>query len=233
MTYTHAAGVRNRYLDFSAPILADNKAAGLIVKLTDGVPAIDGNSDLSGLKVLDVQGWAPTEDNLAIVSNGCTDAKFVDYEVVAPVSELANENDQALDALLKGQADALWIYADQAESYKCANAAADAPWDCTLWDGLGETFAYIQTGIFDWSRAGTTLSISKKGSGLADVLDPCIEAFLETESYYTICEKYGLTSDCFVNDFFPESAASVTPTYNLKTSELTSDCSSGYCKCPM
>jgi len=133
------------------------------VPLVDGVPTVNGSSNLDGLKVLDVSGWAPTADNLAIVTNQCTGEKFTGYDILVPSESTGQDNDDALRALLAGEADALWIYADQAESYSCASAPESAAWDCTLWDGLGINFAYIQTGIFDWSRAGTTLSISKKG----------------------------------------------------------------------
>lgn len=41
--------------------------------------------------------------------------------------------------------------------------------------GQPNGFAYIHTGLNEWSINGTTLAISKKGSGLADALNPCIE----------------------------------------------------------
>jgi hypothetical protein len=54
MTYTHTAGVRNRYLEFSKAILNDNKSAGILTRLEDGIPFINGLSNLGGLKVVDV-----------------------------------------------------------------------------------------------------------------------------------------------------------------------------------
>ena len=101
--------------------------------LVDGEPTIDGNSNLDGLKVLDVSGWAPTADNLAIVTNPCTGEKFEGYDIFAPSISTGQDNDDALNALLAGEADALWIYTDQAEQYSCANAPEMASWDCTLW----------------------------------------------------------------------------------------------------
>lgn len=230
MTYTHTGGVRNRYMEFSSPILSDNKAAGILTRLENGVPVIDGNSDLSGVKVADVVGWAPTADNLAIVTNKCTGEPFAGYELISP----DGENDGALQALLDGTVDAVWIYTDQAENYSCANTPEpdEAAWDCSLWDGLGTDFAFVQTGIFEWSVAGTTLSMSKKGSGVPEVLNPCIEAFLETESYYDLCVDYNLVNSCFSNDFFPAGEMLEEPVYNLPTNELTTDCSEGYCSCP-
>eukprot|EP00588_Corethron_pennatum_P017662 CAMPEP_0194303604 /NCGR_PEP_ID=MMETSP0171-20130528/1447_1 /TAXON_ID=218684 /ORGANISM="Corethron pennatum, Strain L29A3" /LENGTH=357 /DNA_ID=CAMNT_0039054563 /DNA_START=71 /DNA_END=1144 /DNA_ORIENTATION=- len=231
MTYTHTAGVRNRFLDFSAPILSANKAAGIITRLKDGVPVISGSSDLSGVKVADVLGWAPTADNLAIVTNTCTGEKFSGYEIVKPKEVTGNENQDALLSLLNGDADALWIYADQAYNYGCANKSDSDTHDCTLWDGLGTEFAYIHSGMFDFVRAGTTLAMSKKGSGLPEVLDPCIESFLKTESYYELCEKYEQTKGCFPNEFFPAGADSEKTEYNTPPNELPSGCIGGYCGC--
>lgn len=55
-----------------------------------------------------------------------------------------------------------------------------------MWDQLGKDFAYIQIGSFEFAINGTTLSISKFGSGLPEILNPCISAFLPTEEYYEI-----------------------------------------------
>ncbi len=52
-----------------------------------------------------------------------------------------------------------------------------------MWSKFGTEFAYVQTGIYDYMDAGTTLAISKKGSGLSDTLNPCINEFIETEAY--------------------------------------------------
>jgi hypothetical protein len=64
MTYTHTKGVRNRFGEFSHSILENNKPAGLLTRLVDGKPILDPNSDLSGVKIADVTGWAPTIDGL-------------------------------------------------------------------------------------------------------------------------------------------------------------------------
>ena len=48
------------YLDFSAPILNHNKAAGFMVRLdANGDPLVSPNSDLSDQTIVDVSGWAP------------------------------------------------------------------------------------------------------------------------------------------------------------------------------
>ena len=232
MTYTHTAGVRNRYLEFSNAILDDNKSAGILTRLdADGNPVINGLSNLNGIKVVDVPGFAPTEDNLAIITNICTGESFADYEIIKPTTTTDQENDDALRTLLSGDADVMWVYADQAETFKCKNSDENSPWDCTLWDGLGTTFAYIQTGIQGWTHHGTTLAISKLGSGLADALNPCVTELIETETYYELCKKYDIVDQCFMNEFFPEREVNIQ-TYGIATNELTTDCSSGYCSCP-
>merc|ERR1712232_969202 len=60
ITYSHTRGVRNDHADFGYGILDINKAAGLLSLLESGNPKVDGNSDLTGLTVVDVGGWAPT-----------------------------------------------------------------------------------------------------------------------------------------------------------------------------
>ena len=118
--YTHAYGVRNRYLEFSKPILKDNKAAGILTRLNaDGTPVISGFSNLKGVKVVDVIGFAPTADNLAIVTNPCTGEKFMDYEIVAPSETTDFPNDDALKALLNGEGDAMWVCKYQLVDLNC------------------------------------------------------------------------------------------------------------------
>lgn len=113
MTYTHTAGVRNRYLEFSNAILDDNKSAGILTRLdADGNPVINGLSNLNGIKVVDVPGFAPTEDNLAIITNLCTGESFADYEIIKPTTTTDQENDDALRTLLSVDADVMWVYAE-------------------------------------------------------------------------------------------------------------------------
>ena len=125
-----------------------------------------------------------------------------------------------------------YIDADQAASYKAAcDIDSNQEWDCDLWSKFGTDFAYVQTGIYDYMESGTTLAISKKGSGLADTLNPCIEAFIKTKSYKDLCTKYDMEGACFQNEFFDKSDKEVMP-YSLPTNELTTSCSDGYCPCP-
>jgi len=96
ITYTHTAGSRNRFIEFSWGVLKANKPAGLMVMLKpDGTPKISPDSTLDGLKVVDVTGWAPTNDGLALVENKCTGKRFSGYEVINPPNA-DNNNDAAM-----------------------------------------------------------------------------------------------------------------------------------------
>ena len=86
--------------------------------------------------------------------------------------------------------------------------------------------------MYGWARNGTTLTVSKIGSGVPELVNPCIAAFLETEEYYNICEKNGLVDDCFHNKYFPEDVQTDDKLYEMSTSELTTTCAEGYCPCP-
>ena len=88
-----------------------------------------------------------------------------------------NPNDVALAMLMDKTVDAVWIYADHAEKYQCDDKRIDS-WNCDLWDGFGTDFAYIHTGMFEHATNGTTLAMTKKGSGINDILNPCIDKFM-------------------------------------------------------
>ena len=45
-----------------------------------------------------------------------------------------------------------------------------------------------------------------------------IEKLIETETYATICEKWGLTEDCFANDYLNQTG--VVPIYNKRVAVL-------------
>jgi hypothetical protein len=107
-SYVQTAGVRNRYLEFSLPILADVAPAGILTRLENGVPVVDGNSDLSNVTVVDVIGFAPPDDNLALVTNQCTGQKFTNYNIIGPDTVSNFPPDDALKTLLAGNADAMW-----------------------------------------------------------------------------------------------------------------------------
>jgi hypothetical protein len=226
MTYTHTQGIRNEYADFSFGILEVNKAAGLLTKLVDGAPKVTGYDDLAGKTVVDVGGWAPTADGLGYVRNKCTDQMYSsDYTLL-----VGKDNDESLTLLLNGTADAMFVYADQAYNYQCKEGV-EATWNCSLWEGFGTKYAYVQTGQFGYTVNGTTLALTKKGSGVAEKVNPCLARFMETEEYHDICVKYELTDSCYQNAFFT-SGDLEKKEYNKPTDEHMSDCSNGYCPCP-
>ena len=93
-------------------------------------------------------------------------------------------------------------------------------------------FAYIQTGLDQWSVNGTTLAISKKGSGLAAVLNPCIDKIVQSPEYMSVCEKYW-GDDASTYCIGGADAATknfVDETMDAKSEEKT--CADGYCPCP-
>jgi len=247
MTYTHATGKRNRYLEFTNSWAKPNKPAGLIVKLVDGKPAISGDDDLNGRIIVDVTGWAPTADTLNFVVNKCTNERYKGFKIVQgddltldDPSKAKGANDRALLAVLEGKADAMWIYGDQAQNYQCSHGTEEDGWNCELWSGFGKTFAYVQSGMFGWMHNGTTIAMSKKGSGVAAFLDKCFESFRQTQSYYEVCAKehhgHSQLTTCIPNQYFysdphyHEWDVEHMP-YMFATSEQPTGCSTGYCTC--
>lgn len=230
MTYTHTIGERPRQLEFSHAILDENKPVGIITRLdAAGNPIVSPSSDLEGVTVIDVVGWAPTKDGLQLTRNPCTGNHFSGFTIVEPSMSTADANDDALRALLHGEGDALYIYSDQAAEYQCGPGALE-PWDCDLWAGFGVNFTYIHTGLTGHEINGTTLSISKGGSNLISILNSCIDKYILTESYYQDCLDYNLTFSCFKNSYFP-SANTTTPDYFHTTDMQSGPCTSGYCAC--
>ena len=160
-------------------------------------------------------------------------------------------NDRALLAVLEGQADAMWIYGDQADNYRCPPGEKREGWNCDLWSMFGKHFAYIQVGMYTWMHNGTTFAFSKKGSGLNDLLNPCIDSFLRTETFYDTCKfnhnDHNQLQACLPNKYFETDANYVKPedqknnmtyVFNRPFSFATRDmvaaghnCSTGYCNC--
>jgi len=237
MTYTHTKGVRNEFADFSYGILEVNKAAGLLTMLDEnGAPKVNGHDDLKGKKVVDVAGWAPTADGLDFVVNKCTGKpNDVGYELLV-ADGAANNNQLALDMLFEGKADVMFVYADQAYNYKkvCKKSGAQGvTWDCDKWNKFGKKFAYVQTGQFGYVNNGTTLALAKKGSGVVELLNPCLDKFMKTKEYFEVCDKYDKLDTCYRNEFFPPKGEVHEKEYNKATDEHAekTDCSSGYCPC--
>lgn len=82
MSYTHTKGVRNRYLEFTHAII-EKGAAGILTRLdNEGVPIVTSMSDLDGVKIVDISGWAPTSDGIEFVKNDCTGNLYSGYEML-------------------------------------------------------------------------------------------------------------------------------------------------------
>merc|ERR1719464_395090 len=237
MTFTNIKGVRNDYMEFSNSILSGtSKPAGLIVKLNaDGLPEIvDGMDDLCGKLVVDVKGWAPTADTIAFVENKCLGELYSDGLHIIPNWEGANNNEEALKMVMDGTVDAMYVDADQGYYYKkMCDEDPNQEWTCDLWSKFGEDFAYVQTGQFGYIVNGTTLAMAKKGSGVAEAVNPCLQRFMETKEYYDMCVKHGVVDICFPNSYFPESNETdhEEHPYFLETDEHTTGCEDGYCSC--
>lgn len=231
MTYIHTH-IRDGLAEFSAAMLDDNKAAGLLTMLDEnGNPMVTGMSDLKGKTLIDVAGWAPSADALNFVTNQCTGQKYSQdiNVVVAEIDEPNdNPNDVAMQMLHDGEGDAIFLMADSAKTYEYC--PTDAVWNCTLWSGFGTQHAYVQSGQFGYVKNGTTFAISKKGSGIREVLSPCMSAYMASIEYYRICSKYNIVDKCYKNNFFDDDARSV-PVYDKPTSDQFGDCSDGYCPC--
>jgi hypothetical protein len=252
MTYTHAAGVRNRYMEFSNSWAIPNKPSGLIVKLdADGKQVgFDGGSNLNGKTIVDVTGWAPTAETLYFVKNQCNQEAFSGFTVIqgddvalTDATGLKGPNDKALKAVLEGKADGMFIYGDQAANYQCKAGETQEGWDCAMWGGFGTTFAYAQSGMFAWMHNGTTISMSKKGSGVADFLDTCFESFRSTKEFHTVCATehgnpaHSQLLTCIPNDHIKADSHYKALTvdhdpYMFPTKDHPAGCATGYCGCP-
>ena len=111
-----------------------------------------------------------------------------------------------------------------------ADCNEESDWDCTLWEDFGTGFAYVQSGQPSYSINGTTLALSRPGSGIREILRPCLQEFMQTKEYHEICQKYDITNQCFPNKYFSEEDVARNP-YQLETNEQTGDCSDGFCSC--
>lgn len=257
MTYTHAAGTRNRYLEFSNSWAKLNKPSGLITKLVGGVPHIKGSDTLAGKTIVDVTGWAPTADTLYFVKNQCTDDKYQGFTIVQgddvtlpdngsyPASMASGPNDKALLAVLNGLADAMWVYGDQAMNYHCAAGETKEGWNCNLWNKFGTDFAYVQSGMYAWMHNGTTVAISKKGSGVAAMLDTCLDSFMQTKEFLNTCKiehgspphsqiKTCIPNEHFFSDPYYKADNISEEPYMFPTKDMKDgghSCSTGYCHC--
>lgn len=228
--YTHAKGERALSLEFSHSILGGLKTAGLLVRLIDGKPEIaPTQTDLSMFKVGDVSGWAPTPDTMTFNTNRCTGSKFKVDSVLRPSG--GDGNVAGVNALLAKEIDVLYMYADQ--FYNFAKSGTDE--EKSLATGLGKDFAFIHTGLNEWSYNGTTLTISKRGSGLADIVNPCIAKIVKTKEYAEMCESWWPPNVCIKNAYSTiDPNAPAVQFYDVPMNERPSDgkkCADGYCSC--
>lgn len=221
VAYTHTKGERGLSLDFTYSVLGDKKTAGILTRLVDGVPIVSPSTvDYTGVKLGDVTGWAPTADTFVYNKNYCVEGapNFMKGDPI--IFPEANGNAAAIKALKNGTYDALYIYSDQIAQLKTD------PEQAYLAEGFGTDMAYIQTGLNLWSYNGTTFAISKRGSGLSNALDPCIDKVVRTPEYKTICEKYFEPTSCI-------GGSDEVLFYDYKMSERTDSltCADGYCTC--
>lgn len=224
--YTHTKGERGLSLEFTDAILGGKKRAGILTRLVNGKPVISPRtSDFTNVKIGDVAGWAPTPDTFKYNINSCTGKQFKGANLLTAGED---GNEAAVNALLDGTFDALYLYADQLNNF--ATTGTDA--EKALAAGLGTQFAYIHTGLNDWSYNGTTLAISKRGSGLKEVLNPCIEKVVATQEYTTMCESYWSPSTCIQNEFSTSSGPTSYWYDDLMNARTDSkSCKDGYCTC--
>jgi len=240
--YTHTKGERGLSLEFTHSILGQLKSAGIMTRLENGKPVISPKTvDFSGLKMGDVAGWAPTTDTFSLVQNRCVEGEPYFKPPTSWYKMPTDGNAAALTALKNKSIDGLYIYADQAEQF--INSASTTEADKEAIEGLGTEFAYIHLGLSGWSYNGTTLAISKRGSGLAAVLNPCIATVSQTKEYTKVCEKYFSPSQCIQNQFssqgLPRPGASGQTTgpgrmfYDEPDNARTDSykCANGYCTC--
>jgi hypothetical protein len=231
MTYTHLFGARERIFEFThAWTEAASKASGLITRLVDGKPVISPTSLLTGVKVVDVTGFAPTADLIGAAKNDCvTDTPIFDLPGITFVNPAGDGNYEAMKVLKAGDADVLWVYAEQAEDCMADLSASG----CENWDGFGTEYAFIHMGLIVQNN-GTTVAMSKKGSGLGDLLNPCIQTVLGTKKYQELCQAGGHPVDmkCFKNSFFSDEdpVKSVYATMQAARTD-SKTCSDGYCTC--
>lgn len=239
MTYTHLKGLRPRMGHFSYAItMPSSQPSGLIVKLKDGKPMFSGTSDLNGATIVDVAGYAPTPDTFANVQNWCQGGAFFSKNVtfVAP-SDIGNK---AAMKVFKERADVqlMYVYGDQADDCAGTNFAGD----CEGWEGLGTEYAYLHIGLSP-NVNGTTICYGKKNSGVYELVNPCIQAVMETKDYRDLCNAPLRPPDqmstnmaaCYPNSFWTEEdyAKQTVGIYTKKQAERTDSktCADGYCTC--
>lgn len=111
-TYTH---LRRESLDFGHAYTL-KQPGGILTRLDEkGDPVVTAGSNLDGVKVGLVGGWATDLASLRFIKNGCTDENFSGYIPVTPDDPNAGP-DAAMKALLAGEVDVVYTYADLLDS---------------------------------------------------------------------------------------------------------------------
>jgi hypothetical protein len=98
--------------------------------------------------------------------------------------------------------------------------------------------------MFGWMHNGTTVAISKKGSGVKELLDPCISRFMQTRTFLDTCKlehgspPHSQINSCVPNQYFADDPAYTPATvssspYMFPTSQMAGHqtCATGYCMC--
>lgn len=237
-TYTNTF-LRQTSVQFGASY-TQGRPAGILTRLdAGGQPVVSPSSNLDGVTVAVVGGWATNQESLRYIVNDCTDALFSGFSTVTPAD--ANFGpDAAVRALLDGTVDAVYLYASTIEDRSNPDACALPGCDLSLYqDRLGTDYAFIHTGIYDYQANGTTLSFTHQGSDLNAVLDPLVQEVIESEFYADLCNRWTVEKgfddiSCFPNEFMNSTVDRVAPgskANNARSAEFQ-DCASGYCACP-
>lgn len=97
---------------------------------------------------------------------------------------------------------------------------------------FGNSFGFAQVGIYSFALNGTTLAFSKKGSGVNDILNPCIEKFMQNKGDPKYPTYEGLVVSS-ANERVKELGYTSGSSFEPKTQAEAgfSTCSNGYCPC--
>ena len=179
-------------VDFTDAIVRP-RPAGILTRLdrSTGAPIVSPGSNLSDVVVAVVGGWATTGRSVGDAVNSCTGERFnaspIDGYIVLTADDPYGGPDAAMEALLSGAADAVFVYQSVVDDRKgCRQTGCNA----SLYEGLGAEYAWIHTDMYDYQLNGTTLAMTKKGNPLRDAIDPCLRRAMRSETYRNLCEEY-------------------------------------------
>ena len=238
-TYTNTF-LRQTGVQFGAAF-TQGRSAGILTRLdpATGSPVVPPGSNLSGVTVAVVGGWATNAESLRYLVNDCTGELFSGFTTVTPPDANAGP-DAAVQALLDGEVDAVYMYASTIEDRSNPAVCALPTCNVDLYaNRLGSSYAWIHTGIKDYQANGTTLAFTHQGSDLNTVLNPLVQEVIESEFYADLCNKYVVEKgfddiSCFPNQYTNNTAERIAPGSKTNTERKAEFqvCSSGYCPCP-